>query len=66
MTSIDRTPAEPDIHARLLSWLTAITGLLSVCAAVILAVVGQAEAAAVVAVAGSAVTGTQVTVNIRR
>ncbi|MGW4983338.1 hypothetical protein [Streptomyces mirabilis] len=66
MTSIDRTPAEPDIHARRLGWLTAVTGLLPVAAAVILAAVGQTEAAAVVAVTGSAVTGTQVTVNIRR
>ncbi|MFI9585729.1 hypothetical protein ACIHCQ_28650 [Streptomyces sp. NPDC052236] len=67
MTSIDRTPAEPSTHTRVLGWLTAATGLLSVIAAVILALTGHAEAAAAVGVSGGAVAGgTQVTVNIRR
>jgi hypothetical protein len=67
LTSADRTPAEPGTHARVLPWLTAATGLLSVIAAVILALTGHAEAAAAVGVSGGVVAGgTQVTVNIRR
>ncbi|MFD9499261.1 hypothetical protein [Streptomyces sp. NPDC060035] len=67
MTSIDRTPAEPGTGARAPGRLAAVTGLLSVIAAVILALTGHAEAAAAAGVAGGAVAGgIHVTVNIHR
>ncbi|MFJ8751683.1 hypothetical protein ACIREO_20500 [Streptomyces sp. NPDC102441] len=67
MTSIDRTPAEPGPEARGPGRIAAVTGLLSVVGAVILALTGHAEAAAAAGVAGSAVAGgIHVTVNIHR
>ncbi|MFD8964966.1 hypothetical protein ACFV0C_08160 [Streptomyces sp. NPDC059568] len=68
MTSVDRTPTEPETSKRLLilSWVTAASSLLSVITVVILALTGQTEAAAVAAVASSVAAGANVTVNIRR
>ncbi|MCZ4102100.1 hypothetical protein C8250_042055 [Streptomyces sp. So13.3] len=54
---------------RLLSWLTTLTGLLSVIAVVILTLTDHGEAAVAVGVIGGAMGtagGIQVTVNIRR
>ncbi|MFI6121913.1 hypothetical protein ACIBCU_19080 [Streptomyces sp. NPDC051064] len=67
MTSTDRTPAEPGTDARGPGRLAAVTGLVSVIGAVVLALTGHAEAAAAAGVAGGAVAGgIHVTVNINR
>lgn len=69
MTSLDGTPSKVRTDVRLLGWLTTVTGLVSVVAVVVLALIGHGEAAAAVGVIGGAVSaagGIQVTVNIRR
>lgn len=69
MSSLDRTSADTPRVIRLMGWLTAVTGLVSVVAVVFLVLTGHPEAATAVAVIGgaaSAAGGIQVTVNIRR
>lgn len=68
MTSTDRTPEnDPGTDTGGQGRLAAVTGLVSVIGAVVLAFTGHAEAAAAVGVAGGAVAGgIQVTVNIDR
>ncbi|MER7942210.1 MULTISPECIES: hypothetical protein [unclassified Streptomyces] len=67
MTTTDRTPAGPGTGGPAPGRLTALTGLVSVVGAVLLAVTGHAEAAAAAGLAGGAVAGgIHVTVNIQR
>ncbi|WP_322983131.1 hypothetical protein [Streptomyces sp. S584] len=72
MTTTDRTPADPGTGGPAPGRLTALTGLVSVVGAVLLAVTGHAEAAAAAGLAGGAVAGgavaggIHVTVNIQR
>ncbi|MFD5042189.1 hypothetical protein ACFWMX_15325 [Streptomyces sp. NPDC058378] len=67
MTTTDRTPADPGTGGRAPGRLTALTGLVSVVGAVLLALTGHAEAAAAAGLAGGAVAGgIHVTVNIQR
>lgn len=67
MTTTDRTPADPGTGGPAPGRLTALTGLVSVVGAVLLALTGHAEAAAAAGLAGGAVAGgIQVTVNIQR
>ncbi|MFJ8921372.1 hypothetical protein B046DRAFT_03698 [Streptomyces sp. LamerLS-316] len=67
MTSTDRTPADPGTGGPVPGRLTALTGLVSVVGAVVLALTGHAEAAAAAGLAGGAVAGgIHVTVNIQR
>ncbi|MGW2638078.1 hypothetical protein [Streptomyces sp. NPDC001348] len=67
MTSTNHTPAPGAAGPHVLGWISAVTGLLTVVAVIVLAVTGHAGAAAAVAVAGGAVTGGgRVTVTIRR
>jgi hypothetical protein len=64
-----RTASGRRTDVRLLGWLSAVTGLVSVIAVVILALTGHGEAALAVGVIGGAAGaagGIQVTVNIRR
>ncbi|MDX3430848.1 MULTISPECIES: hypothetical protein [unclassified Streptomyces] len=66
-TTTDRTPADPGTGGPAPGRLTALTGLVSVVGAVLLAVTGHAEAAAAAGLAGGAVAGgIHVTVNIQR
>lgn len=66
MTSTNRTP-EPSGGLRIISWLTALIGLLAVISAVILALAGNGEAAAAIGVTGAAMLGgSQVTVHIHQ
>ncbi|MFF3460468.1 hypothetical protein ACFYXH_40560 [Streptomyces sp. NPDC002730] len=66
MTLTDRTSNEPSRDARLLAWLAALTGLLSVVAVVFLALTGHTKEAAIVGGAVCAAGGIRVTVVIRR
>ncbi|MFD4898976.1 hypothetical protein ACFVDT_02685 [Streptomyces sp. NPDC057699] len=67
MTTTDRTPADPGTGGPAPGRLTALTGLVSVVGAVLLALTGHAEAAAAAGLAGGAVAGgIHVTVNIQR
>nr|WSS64919.1 hypothetical protein OG284_28545 [Streptomyces sp. NBC_01177] len=67
MTTTDRTPADLGTGGPAPGRLTALTGLVSVVGAVLLAVTGHAEAAAAAGLAGGAFAGgIHVTVNIQR
>ncbi|MET7786717.1 hypothetical protein ABZS93_08805 [Streptomyces sp900116325] len=69
MTTNDSVAARAQSSAQLLGWLTALTGLTSIIAVVVLVLTGHSAAGTAVAVIGggvSAVGGIRVTVNIRR
>ncbi|MFF2538756.1 hypothetical protein [Streptomyces cyaneofuscatus] len=69
MTSLDRTTGAGPFEARLLAWLTVITALVSIIAALILAMTGHSDVAVAVAAVGGTVSmagGIQVIVQIRK
>ncbi|MGW4506858.1 hypothetical protein ACWENO_19710 [Streptomyces sp. NPDC004436] len=69
MASLDRTPTPLQPKAHLLAWTSAVTGLIAVVGVVVLAAIGQSEAAVAVGAVGAAalgVGGFQITVQIRR